>query len=217
MSEGNESDLLRALEDVYWGFRDKDDVFVHVPKVPLLRAGFRTPPFDVKMPDGTVRHIIQQPIGDSLVQQYQPPTPLLRIGPKIKVHTATKLRYASMIRDEISKWPEIEVTSRWPFSHVDGDEPLWPEDCPAHGSIFWSHDEEDVRKADVVLVFGHEDDVLRGALVEAGIGIGLGKRVIVVGINPAYGTWQFHPNVSRVKDMQTARSLLSLLASDLEA
>lgn len=141
--------------------------------------------------------------------------PKVKVRQKIRIYTASKLNNATFIRDHIAQWPEVEVTSRWPFSHVDGDEPLWPEDCAAHGSIFWKHDEEDVKRADAVLVFGYEGDILRGALVEAGMGLALGKLVIVVGDNPSYGTWRFHPRVYRVKDMMTARSLLTLLATDL--
>jgi hypothetical protein len=205
-------------DDEEWGFM-VGDAFIPAPKIPLVRAGHETPPFDVTLPGGQVRRIIsrvKEPTDVTATTEVnRGPSPQLAVKNKIKVYTATKLKHGPFIRDVIAKWPEVEITSRWPFSHVDGDEPMWPGDCAAHGSIFWTHDEEDVRKADVVLVFGHDSDVLRGGLVEAGIGIGLGKRVVVVGTNPSYGTWQFHPLVYRVKDMDTARSFLTLLAYHL--
>lgn len=213
----SEADLLKGLDNIQWGFIEEDTgAFTPVPKLPLLRAGHTAPPFDVTMPDGTTRRILARS-GASPVEIAPPDVapPKVKVKRKIKVYTGTKLNNASFIRDTIAHWPEIEVTSRWPFSHVDGDSPLWPEDCAAHGSIFWIHDEEDVRRADVVLVFGYGDAPLKGALVEAGMAIGLGKRVIVVGENPSYSTWQYHPLVYRVRDMDTARSFLTLLATDM--
>lgn len=134
---------------------------------------------------------------------------------RLKVYTASKLkegpRWVQLARD----WPEIDIVARWPFSHVSVDgEPSWPGDCAAHGSIFWQHDHDDVARADVILAFAEKDeDVLRGALVEAGMAIALKKIVIVVGANPSYGTWQFHPSVKRVATLEDARSLLRLMAT----
>ena len=134
---------------------------------------------------------------------------------RLKVYTASKLKEGPRWRQLAEEWPEIEVVARWPFLHVTADgEPGWPDDCAAHGSIFWQHDHEDVANSDVVLVFsGDEGDVLRGALVEAGIGIALGKTIIVVGDNLGYGTWKFHPQVKRVATLDDARSILRLMAT----
>jgi hypothetical protein len=133
---------------------------------------------------------------------------------RLKIYTASKLNRGPLWRKIASDWPEIEVVARWPFLHVTADgSPGWPDDCAAHGSVFWQHDHEDVAKADVVLVYGHPEDSLRGALVEAGMGIALGKTVIVVGEHPAYGTWQFHPQVRRVPSLESARSLLRLMST----
>lgn len=133
---------------------------------------------------------------------------------RLKVYTASKLKEGPRWRAIASKWPEIEVVARWPFLHVTDDgSPGWPDDCAAHGNVFWQHDHEDVARADVVLVYGESDDALRGALVEAGMAIALGKTVIVVGQCAAYGTWQFHSQVRRVGSMEAARSLLRLMAT----
>lgn len=229
-----------SREDRAWGFVDGEGVFTEVSKAPLVQAGHTEPPFTVVLPSGETRKIIVLPKTHAQILQagiamhttgymepigpdtpYEPPAKpripgvkSIKVKRRIKVYTASKLRSATFIRDEIAHWPEVEVVSRWPFSHVDGDEPLWPEDCGAHASIFWTHDEEDVRKADVVLLFGEETDVLRGGLVESGMALALGKPVIVVGVNASYGTWQHHPKVYRVKNMVVARSLLTLLAGE---
>lgn len=237
--EAAAKEILGKLGSVIWGFVDSEGVFIETPKPPLVQAGYIEPPFTVTLPSGEVRHIIAKPktyaeIADAGMEMQTtgymerieaerderakgpriPAVKSVKVKRKVRVYTASKLKSASFIREEINLWPEVEVVARWPFSHVDGDEPLWPEDCGAHASIFWVHDEEDVRKCDVVLLFGEETDVLRGGLVEAGMGLALGKTVIVVGRNTSYGTWQHHPKVYRVKDMTNARSLLTLLAFD---
>ena len=72
--------------------------------------------------------------------------------------------------------------------------------------------------ADVVLVYGQSEDVLRGALVEVGAALAQGKRVIAcgaLGTNPtdSWGTWQFHPLVYRVPDLPSALMLLQVMAA----
>jgi nucleoside 2-deoxyribosyltransferase len=88
-------------------------------------------------------------------------------------------------------------------------------DDECFAKVFWQHDTEDVRECDVVLVYVEADDHLRGALIEAGMGIAFEKDIIVVGEHPDYGTWQFHPWVHRVKDLDSARILLRALAMDV--
>lgn len=133
---------------------------------------------------------------------------------KIKVYTASCLHHASLWRDLVKTWPEIEFTARWPFSNIIGEA---QGKCPAHASIFWQQDCEDVARSNVVLVYGgHDDDkLLRGALVEAGMGIALGKTIIVVGDHPSYSTWQYHARVLRVRTLNDAGSLLQLMYGEV--
>lgn len=132
----------------------------------------------------------------------------------IKVYTASKLEDGPLWRSLREAWPDIEIVARWPFLHITDDgAPGWPHDCAAHGAIFWQHDHDDVARCDVVLVYSAFDRPLTGALVEAGMGIALGKLVIVVGEHPSFGTWRFHPQVRRVPDLTSALSLLRLIAS----
>lgn len=133
---------------------------------------------------------------------------------RLKVYTASKLKEGPRWRQLAAAWQEIDIVARWPFLHVSEDgAPAWPEDCAAHGATFWKHDHEDVMRADVVLLYGAKEDVLRGALVEAGMAIALGKPVIVVGENAGYGTWQYHALVHRVAHFEAARSVLKLMAA----
>ena len=43
-----------------WGFME-DDVFVPLPKQPMLNHDLGPPPFDVRLPTGVVRHVIEEP------------------------------------------------------------------------------------------------------------------------------------------------------------
>ena len=132
----------------------------------------------------------------------------------IKIYTASNLSNGPLWRQLRNDWPEIEIVARWPFLHINDDgSPGWPSDCAAHGSVFWQHDHDDVAACDVVLVYAQGDKPLRGALVEAGMGIALGKIVVVVGNYTSYSTWQYHPAVKRVASLEDARSLLRLIAA----
>ena len=44
-----------------WGFLLADGSFRQLPKRPLLLAGFTRAPFDVQMPSGEMRHVVEQP------------------------------------------------------------------------------------------------------------------------------------------------------------
>jgi hypothetical protein len=126
---------------------------------------------------------------------------------KLRVYTASKLTEAPLCRNLARDWREIEFTARWPFVH-------YPDDVPAICSIGWEQDLEDIARSDVVLVFAASaEEKLRGALVEAGMGIALGKRIIVVGDHPDYGSWQFHPLVYHAETLAEARVLLSCMGT----
>ena len=125
----------------------------------------------------------------------------------IKVYTASKLGHAPRWRALLKEWPEVAFTARWPHKHV-GAVP----DEAVFARVFWEQDLEDVSRAGGVLVYAEPGDHLRGALVEAGMALALGKWVIVVGEHEDYGTWQYHPLVYRVSDLDQARLLLRTMA-----
>lgn len=121
----------------------------------------------------------------------------------IRVYTASKLQHWLKWKELRAEWPEFKFTARWPDVDI-ASIPGTPEQCAAH----WLDDEKDVRSADVVLVYAEDGEHLRGALIEAGMAIALGKQVIVVGNHPDFGTWQHHPNVTRVADLSHAKDRL---------
>lgn len=117
----------------------------------------------------------------------------------LRVYTASKLKHAAMWRDLCARTYHVQFHARW-LKHNSIGTP----DTPEHAAEFWLQDEQDVKHADVVMVFASGDDHLRGALVEAGMAIAYGVPVIVVGTHPDYGTWQHHPGVMRVADLDAA-------------
>lgn len=132
----------------------------------------------------------------------------------LRVYTASKLHYAPMWRElrVDADWRFVHFTARWPFMTL----------CEFHASEaapqarhFWMHDEHDVAQSDVVLVYAEPEDHLRGALVEAGMALGAGKRVLLVGENEGFGTWQWHPRVGRVSNLHFARGALAGLQIDI--
>lgn len=109
-----------------------------------------------------------------------------------KVYVASKLHHAPMWRSLRDAWrPHVVINSRW-IDTTDG-EPDTHDNAPN----FWKIDIEDVRNADFLICFGNREDVLRGALYEAGIAVGLYIPVLCVGDSPSFGTWQYGPGVIR--------------------
>ena len=119
----------------------------------------------------------------------------------LSIYTASCLRHAPMWLDIHRTCPEVHWTARWP-AYVAANVCETPE----LARNFWQDDECDVRAADVVLVYAHGDDVLRGAICEAGMGIALGKQVWIVGESTAnsYNTWQYHPRCLRMPKLISA-------------
>lgn len=122
----------------------------------------------------------------------------------IRVYTASKLSASEVWEQLQEEWgAEVHFHARW-LKHMKIKTP----DTAQHAAQFWVQDEEDVLSADAVLVYARPEDKLRGALVEAGIALALAIPVIVVGDHPDYSTWQYHPGVKRVKDLNAARVVL---------
>ena len=124
----------------------------------------------------------------------------------IRVYTASQFHHAPFWREICALSPQIHCHARW-LKHAA----LGTPDTAANAGEFWAQDEQDVRDADAVLVYAAPGDRLRGALVEAGIAIAAGVPVIVVGEHDDYGTWQYHPGVTRVADLEAALEHLATL------
>lgn len=102
-----------------------------------------------------------------------------------------------------AQWPAVCKTLGWPAGHPD------KAFSPEFYRDTWLMDHDDILESDIVMLWASPTDQLRGALVEAGIALGAGLKVLLVGENKAFGTWQHHPQVSRVGDLLAARKALA--------
>jgi hypothetical protein len=131
----------------------------------------------------------------------------------MKIYVATKLHHAAKFRELRPTWEAkgLTIVSRWlDMEHVEtnNSDVITRDDY----AIFWRVDEADVKASDVVLVYSqYKTDELRGALVEAGMGIAFGKPIVLVGDNPAYGSWQYHPSVVHATTLDHARFMIENL------
>lgn len=125
-----------------------------------------------------------------------------------KIYTASKLHHAPMWRElKLHTNLPMTITSRWiSMEHFDdADAPIEQKRAG------WIIDETDVRESDYVLVFAAANEPLRGALVEAGMGIAYGKKIVCCGQSDSFGTWQYHPQViERANNLQAALQFILL-------
>lgn len=108
----------------------------------------------------------------------------------------------------------FNITSRWIYlddKHIGTT--LGENDLDY--TKLWVECIEDVCKSDCVIVYCEYNEVLKGALVEIGAALALGKRVYLVGDLVAYnanGTWQNHPLI-QFRDGSVAKLLFDIGAS----
>lgn len=121
-----------------------------------------------------------------------------------KIYIASKMHHAPKWRAAYSR-PDIHVVSRWPFLETQVD------DCDTNCRKFWQDDFTDISSCDILILFAEEGENLRGALVEVGIAMGLGKQIIVIGDHSDHGTWWHHPLVRKVVDLEAAMKLAGRL------
>lgn len=119
-----------------------------------------------------------------------------------KIYIASKLRHADKWRDLEKEYPAIKFCMRWP-SYAKS----LPDEEPYVG-VIWSHFLEDIKECDGVILYAEPGDNLRGALVECGMAIALGKFVIVIGTHEGYGTWQYHRSVYKASSIEQALHLV---------
>ncbi len=121
----------------------------------------------------------------------------------IRVYTASQLKHAAKWRDLCAGNSRVYFHARW-LKHISVGTP----DTAEFASEFWLQDEQDVKDSDAVLIYAEQGDRLRGALVEAGMAIAYRVPVILAGEHPDFGTWQHHPGVTCVDDLDSALTYL---------
>lgn len=116
---------------------------------------------------------------------------------KPRLYTASNLVHAVRWKHYRHRWGEtIEFTSRWiDMVHEE-------EEATSHDFMrFWLTDKADVLRSDFLLLYGEREEKLRGALVEAGMALGHGIPVLIIGDHPDYGTWKYHPLVTTLSSV----------------
>lgn len=129
----------------------------------------------------------------------------------LNIYTASKPSLDSEWQALAEEWKEFNFCSQW----INFNDKV--SDSPTFAQFFWQMDFQDITKADILLCKASPDSHLRGALVEAGYALALSIPVIVIGEADDYGTWQYHPGVYRVKDMEEAYKLLQLMQKAKDA
>ena len=112
----------------------------------------------------------------------------------MKIYVAAKYCDRDAVRvvyDDLRKNGH-EITCDWT------DHNIYTEDAPLEKkSSFAADDIDGVRNADAVIALFIEERHQRGALIEIGAALGLGKPVMIVGDHEASSTLLQHPLITR--------------------
>lgn len=109
------------------------------------------------------------------------------------IYIASKTRHADRwrtLRDRVGE----PIISSWINEAGEGETSDWTD--------LWDRCASEASRAAVTIVYHEGDDVLKGALVEAGAALASGRAVFVVGDPP--GSWVHHRNVRRFPSMKEA-------------
>lgn len=93
------------------------------------------------------------------------------------------------------------IISRW----IDVEDKYTIDPTGLDFKELWEWCIKDVQECDVLVCYVEPGEVLKGALIEVGVALGLGKRVVCVGSIQDYlnnGTWLNHPRVEHCPGFQ---------------
>jgi nucleoside 2-deoxyribosyltransferase len=118
----------------------------------------------------------------------------------LRVYPSSKVKHAPMWRKLQSKVPHLFLNARWL---------KWAEKENGLTTKQFRECQEDIETSDVLILYAEEGDVLKGALVEVGMALSKGIRVIFVSSDMlSYGTWVYNNSVTWVSNMKDAMNLL---------
>lgn len=123
---------------------------------------------------------------------------------ELRIYTASKVKHAR--RWQLMRQAGWHVVSTWIDEAEEGQTSDWAD--------LWERCISEARKADILLAYAEQGEVLKGGLVEVGAALSHGVQVLAVG--PVQGSWVKHPLVSQVADLPAAMMVLGeiLLESD---
>lgn len=117
----------------------------------------------------------------------------------LRLYPASKYWHAHVWRSALERDRTLFCCARWVY-HSLAETPDIARECRES----WQQNVQDIKDADVVVVWGKSEDQLRGALVEAGIALAFGIPVILAGTHDDHGSWQYHPLVIPMPDFDAA-------------
>lgn len=112
---------------------------------------------------------------------------------KPRVYYASASAAAHLVKPHMDFFSStIDFTSTWVDALLGG-----AVETPDSAKLFWQQDYNEIQASDYLFLWCPLALRLRGALVEVGMAITLGKPVFVAGNHADYSTWQYHPQVHR--------------------
>lgn len=128
---------------------------------------------------------------------------------RLKVYGASKIEAYSFWRDMRHCFPEVHWTAHWPDKCLVATTGIDQKPNPQQSQRAWLIDFMDIQRADACFVLAPftAEGKLRGALVEAGYALALGKPVCLIGDCPDFGSWQYHPLVTKFCLETASRSI----------
>jgi hypothetical protein len=129
-------------------------------------------------------------------------------GYKPKVYVASRLSEHKMwqVFANDDDWRFCKFTASWPWkAHLE-----WEAAEPPDSSILreaWQTNVREILDSDFVLLYARLAPSLKGALVECGVALGAGIRIVAVGLDLEH-TWGQHHLVINVPTLKEARNYL---------
>jgi hypothetical protein len=124
----------------------------------------------------------------------------------LRVYPSSKVKHAPMWMKLQTKVPHLFLNARW-LKWAERKNSLNTNDFQA----LWKDCQEDIGTSDVLILYTEEGDVLKGCLVEVGMALANGIRVIIVASESnrlSYGTWVHNDSVKWVTSMIDAMDIL---------
>lgn len=124
----------------------------------------------------------------------------------IRVYPSSKVRHAPMWRRLQQEVPHVFFNARW-IKRAESQEEMDSYEL----AELWRECQQDVKDADLLLIYAEDGDQLKGAFVEVGMALAYGVKVMFV--TPvedwhAFGTWMHGTAVQRASTIEEAMTRL---------
>lgn len=123
----------------------------------------------------------------------------------ISIYPSSKVKHAPMWRELQQKVPNVFFNARW-LKRAEKESELSVDDM----RHLWMECMQDISSSEALLLYAEDGDTLRGALVEVGMALAMGKPVVLAmdqKIMRDYGTWM-HMDVTWTYSIEDAITFL---------